>query len=227
VTTMEPQAERVYSGHVEYASGGGVSDAAVAIPLDSHTYRASTNNSGSWTIAIPDDVALPAKVIATIDHVSIMPEAESFPGNPGTHSARSSSCTKIVNHVYVKDAGLHHLGNDRYGGSPNSQLQVSTEGLEKSYTFHLDQAPGRMPMIRLYARGIQERTEIKINGISVDYLGDSDSSGGLSRYNFRLTANPSTVLHGGTNTLTIRTGAYTESDPWDDVEFCSLILYFE
>jgi hypothetical protein len=85
-----------------------------------------------------------------------------------------------------------------------------------------------MPLIRFFARGVQHPTEVKINGTRTNQLGDSSSDGSLSTYAFRLNGNPQALLRTGSNTLTIRTAPYDPSiDPWDDIEYCSLILFLD
>jgi hypothetical protein len=165
-------------------------------------------------------------VIATVDHSSIKPHAASVPGAKNSNNNKSITCEAAPSRVLVREVKLHHLGNDYYTGPENSQLQIVTEGVELSYSFYLSSIPSSMPYIRIFARGVQCRTEVKINGISTDYLGESTANGDLSRYSFRLTANPATVFKIGTNYLRIRTGYYSEHDPWDDIEFCSLLLYY-
>ena len=83
-----------------------------------------------------------------------------------------------------------------------------------------------MPKIRFFARGIQHPTEIWINGIIVNHLGNSNPNGDLSLYDFQLSGAPQSLLKLGSNMISIMTAAYDPiSDLWDEIEFCSLALY--
>ena len=136
-------------------------------------------------------------------------------------------CSKAPSRVLVKGVNLHHLGNDLYGGAANSQHQLPTEGVQKSYNFQLSNIPSTMPRFQIYARGIQHPTKIKINGIRVSSLGNSASNGDLGRYDFQLNGISNSLLRLGNNVLTIETGdSDNSSDPWDDIEFCSMLLYY-
>jgi|GEM_PF-5176794 len=46
-------------------------------------------------------------------------------------------------------------------------------------------------------------------------------------YDFQLIGNANTIFHAGNNIITIKTGATGISDPWDDIEFCGLLLYYQ
>lgn len=220
-----PENIRSYSFLIQTGSSL-IQGAIVSIQTKQQNYSATTNNKGKCEISITNTVSLPDFLIATIDHSSIMPHAITVPGAKNSNSNRSINCESIPSRVLVREVELHHLGNDLYGGPENSQLQIPTEGIQLSYSFYLSSIPNSMPYIRIFARGVQCRTEVKINGITTDYMGDSAANGDLSLYKFQLTANPATVFKTGTNNLTIRTGAYNEQDPWDDIEFCSLLLYY-
>lgn len=222
----QPENARVYAVTLKTFSSSPVRGAAVSIKTAASNYAATTDNDGKAQITIPNEIALPAFVILTADHSSIMPEGRSLPGAQNSNASRAITCEPAPSRILVREADLHHIGDDHYGGDPNSQLQISTEGVRRSFTFNLSGIPGSMPYIRFFARGIQYRTEIQINGIAVDYLGDSSADGDLSRYSFQLTANPATVFRTGANVLTVQTVYDSSIDDWDDLEFCSLLLYY-
>ncbi len=205
-----------------------ISNASVLIETFDQLFSATTDNQGRCQIKIPNDVSLPTYVIVTVDHSSIRPRAFSVPGATYNISNLSVPCKETPSTVLVKETSLHHLGNDQYGGSANSQHQLPTEGIERSFSFYLSGIPGTMPYLQLYARGIEHPTEIKINGITTNKLGNSSSDGDLSKWDIQLNPDviPSNVFQAGYNTLTIKTGANDASDPWDDIEFCALLLYY-
>ncbi len=225
-TESEPDDRREFSIRATLGADTPVRGATVRIPLGTRSLSERTGDDGRCTFYFERDEDLPPRLVATIEHASIMPDAVAF-DTSGDGDALRRTCVRRPSTTYVEDVTLHHLGNDRYGGDPNSQLQIPSQGISQTYRFHLDTYPSRMPTIRLYARGIQHPTRIQLNGQTVSRLGDSDPSGGLSRYNFRLGGAPRSVLRPGMNTLTVHTAPYNESDPWDDIEFCALMLYFE
>ena len=217
---------RIYSLDLHYSSGAAVVGAAVSIQTSSGEYSATSGNNGVASISIPNTVSLPNFVVATADNSNIQPEARAFPGNASTVQNETVICNSAPSRILVKERRLRHLGDNNYTGSENSQLQISTEGTSLSYSFSLASVPSSMPHIRLFARGVEEGTQLKINGITVDRLGDSSPDGDLSRYNFQLTANPSTVFRVGNNTFTLETGYRANIQDWDDIEYCSMILYY-
>lgn len=222
-SACEPEQQRSYSFTVS-KNGTALSGANVSIATSGQHYSVTSDNNGKCKITIPNIVDLPTFLIVNIDHSQIKPFALTVSGAIDAKSNKNIDCEAVPFDVKVRESGLHHLGNDQFGGSANSQLQNSAEGLERSFFFSLNSVPSSMPRLQIYARGVQEPTEIILNGITVDKLGNSDPDGDLSRWDFQLTANPNTVLKAGNNVLTIKTGANGSSD-WDDIEFCGLLLY--
>lgn len=223
----KPENARLYTITLKIDGSSPVNGATVSIQTQYEQFTASTNDKGVAAIDIPNDVALPEKLIVTAAHSSVKPEAITVSGAKDSEENRTISCERAPSRVLIERYQLRHIGDDYYGGPENSQLQIPTEGTSVSYSFYLSNIPNSMPYIRFYARGIQSRTQIKINNITVDYLGNSSLDGSLSRYAFQLTANPGTVLKIGSNTLTIATVYYDPNlNDWDDLEFCSLLLYY-
>jgi hypothetical protein len=222
----EPEPCRRYSITVNNSYSSPIEGASVSIQTSSGTYRENTSSKGKATLTIPNDVSLPEYVVLTIDHSSIMPEGRSYSGDENTSVSKSITCSRAPSRILVKDVTLHHTGDDNYGGSENSQLQIPTEGKSISYSFNLSSIPSSMPHIRFFARGVQYKTEVIINGITTDRFIDSPSDGSLGRYSFQLTADPYTVFRVGNNTLTIKSGVRESDGDWDDLEFCSLLFYY-
>jgi hypothetical protein len=200
--------------------------ASVVIPLANALYTRTTNSNGQCEFHIPNSVALPSFVVTIIDHSTILPGAVTFPGQADGRYSRRYICRSAPSRIYFKEYTLHHLGNDLYGGPENSQLQIAAEGISITRSFNLSSIPSRMPMLTISARGVQHPTEIRINGTFLASLGDSDSDGDLSTYDFRLPGAAQSLLRAGNNTISIKTGATgLTNDPWDDIEFCALALY--
>lgn len=221
----EPANVRSYSFMVN-RDQGALANATVSILTGRGAYAQTTDGNGHCEINIPNTIDLPDFVIATIDHDDIRPGAVALSGSFNSNSSKVVNCRRLPSVVLVKETPLHHLGNDQYGGAANSKHQLPTEGIQLSFGFQLAGIPHTMPHLQLYIRGVEHPTEIIINGIRTDRLANSAPNGDLSYLDAQLTANPNTVFRRGYNTLTIKTGANTASDPWDDIEFCGLLLYY-
>ncbi len=225
-TKPKAQEARTYNVRVLSPSSGPLAGASVMVQTRSQNFVSSTDANGVAAVVIPNTVTLPSQVIIMATHWSIMPEARTCPGDLNAIANPTISTVAMPASMLVRDVYLHHLGNDLYGGDPNSQLQLASEGLEHSYSFSLGGVPNYMPVIRVFARGVQYPTQIKINGVVVNSLANSSGDGALSLYNFRLAGSPGNLLRSGVNTLSIRTASVGGSDPYDDIEFVGLVLYF-
>lgn len=227
-TVTEPQNERVYTVKVlNKFTSSPVRQATFIIPTEDWWVITSTDEKGIAVIEIPNDTKLPQKTVGLVYESSvIMPEGINFSGAESVVETQTIKCEPIPSTVIIYEPHLRHIGNDYYTTEPNSQLQIPTEGLKISYSFNLSNIPNIMPYIRFCARGIEGKTKIKINNITVDQLGNSSPDGSLSKYNFQLTADPHTVLKTGTNILTFETAYITELEDWDDIEYCALLLYY-
>ena len=221
-----PPESRTYSVKLNYSTGAPVPGATVNIRTPDRTFSDITGSDGRASVTIPNSVSLPANVITTIEQSSIMPEGRTFSGAVNTNSSRTITCVNAPSRILVREVRLHHTGDDHFGGSENSQLQIRSEGTSISFSFSLSSIPNGMPHIRFYARGVQRSTEIKINGITTDRFINSPVDGSLGRYSFQLTANPRTVFRTGSNVLTIKSGYQSDINDWDDIEFCALLLYY-
>lgn len=220
-----PENVRSYNFIIQTTSSY-IHGAVVSIKTRQQNYTTTTNNKGKCEISISNEVLLPEFLIVTVDHSSIKPHAISVPGEKNSNSNKTINCESAPSRVLVREARLHHLGDDSYTGSENSQLQIATEGVELSFSFYLSSIPNSMPYIRIFARGVQHPTEIKINGITTDRLNNSNVNGDLSFYKGQLTASPSTVFKKGTNIFSIKTFYRSSFYDWDDIEFCGLLLYY-
>jgi hypothetical protein len=210
------------------SSSSTLSNASVSIQTKSQNYTATTDNDGKCLINIPNSVSLPTYTIVTIDHSSIKPNCLTVSGEANANYSIPINCANLPTIVRLKEISLHHLGNDQYSGSANSQLQLPTEGLEKTFSYNLPATPGVMPRIQIYARGVQHSAQILSNGTLVGSLNDSNSSGDLSLYDFQAKGTANTIYRAGTNYITIKTGATgNSSDPWDDIEFCGILIYYQ
>jgi len=123
---------------------------------------------------------------------------------------------------------VHHLGNDSFSGSINSQFQRASEGEIYEATFVLaeDAAPPNITgaEVRMLLKGAQTSNPIWINGRRLpEDLTDSPRSG---RYEEWTSVFPASWLRAGENTLSIR----SVNDPGtdiDDFEFVNVRIIIE
>jgi hypothetical protein len=218
---------RHYSVVAQTTSSKPIPGASIAIRLAGALYQASTDQTGRVDIPIPGSVALPDYVVVTVDHSSYMPEAVTVSGGQNASVTRTVTCTTSPGKVLLREVRLHHLGDNHFTGDPNSQLQMSSEGTVMKFQFTLSSVPSTMPYLRLYGRGIQYTTRIKVNGVQVSSLSNSPTNGDLGCYSGLLGGTASSALHTGVNTLAFETVYDSSISDYDDIEFCSLLLYYK
>ncbi|MCH7840146.1 MAG: hypothetical protein IID38_07920, partial [Planctomycetes bacterium] len=117
---------------------------------------------------------------------------------------------------------VHHLGDNRFDGRINSQFQKESEGSSFTAEFELleEQLSPQVTRaeLRLWAKGVQRRHRIYINGTELDQkLDDAPSDGGFGEFVARFDV---ALLRPGTNTLKIE-AAPSRSDI-DDFEFVNV-----
>jgi len=224
---LEPKTEsRSYSFMVT-RSNSTLSNAIVNIATHGKNFSATTDANGKCKINVPNNINLPTNTIVTVDHSSIKTYCLTVSGSQNAVPSLQVNCVNAPSIVRLRSVALNHLGNDNYSGSANSQFQLPSVGLEKSFSYNLPATPSIMPRLQVYARGIQHPVKIYSNGVLTGTLNNSSSNGDLSLYDFPLYGNASAIYHSGSNVLTIKTGATGNSnDPWDDIEFCGLMLYY-
>jgi hypothetical protein len=117
---------------------------------------------------------------------------------------------------------VHHLGNDRFEGSINSQFQKESDGLTFEAEFQLtpEQCPPAISRaaVLLMAKGVQCPHKIRINGQTLRRrLRTTSEDGSFSRFTATFSAD---LLHPGTNTIEVM-DVYCNDD-LDDFEFVNV-----
>jgi len=117
---------------------------------------------------------------------------------------------------------VHHLGDDRFEGSINSQFQKMAEG--DYYIGRFDIAESQLnpansaAELTLLTKGVQRRHEVRINGTSLpERLQDSPDDGGFGQ--FSITFDPE-LLRSAENSIEIF--AASSGGDVDDFEFVTL-----
>ncbi len=122
------------------------------------------------------------------------------------------------------DPRVHHLGDDNYGGTVNSQFQMRTEGTEYSASFLVteEMLTHSNARVRFMLKGAQEfPNELYINDSLITELEPSPEDGSFGEVYHRTPPNTFVV---GTNTLKIASH-YTNGD-YDDFEFANILVEF-
>lgn len=119
---------------------------------------------------------------------------------------------------------LHHLGDDNYSGSVNSQFQKNTEGIDFSRFFEISSSlysSFENATLTFEAKGIQIGGNLRINDVYYS-LPSSPSGGGYETYTITLAKD---AYHSGNNELSMFSEANVFGDN-DDFEFSNIVLTF-
>jgi hypothetical protein len=117
---------------------------------------------------------------------------------------------------------VHHLGDDNFDGTINSQFQKKSEGSQYATEFELSEA--QLPPyfneaeITLLAKGVQRAHKIRINGVVLDdRLDDAPSDGSFGEFRAPFDID---ILRPGTNTFEVI--ARPSTSDIDDFEFVNI-----
>ena len=118
---------------------------------------------------------------------------------------------------------MHHLGDDNYGGSVNSQFQKSTEGTSFTKSFEISSVQYNnyeKASLRFEAKGIQNfDNKLSINSVTY-ILPSSPSDGSYDTYLIEL---EKSAYQSGSNNLIITSGF---GGDYDDFEFANIVIEF-
>ena len=141
----------------------------------------------------------------------------------------SYSLDFVINPIKVNEVVLeiepkvHHLGDDSYSGSVNSQFQKKTEGtsFNKSFNISLTQYSNYgKATLKFEAKGIQTGGKLVINSESYN-LSSSPSNGSYMTYNIEL---EKSNYKQGSNSLQVI--SKSSGSDYDDFEFSNIVLEF-
>ncbi len=172
-----------------------------------------------------DFVAVTASRPGFLPHAMNLPIAELERGVVREIRLRPLADTVIA---IEEEPRVHHLGDNAFGGSINSQFQKESEGLEFSATFTLTgeqvAALGDQAGVSLLAKGLQADNRIRINGELVRKRMDASPRDG-SFGAFRATFDASWLVQ-GENTVSIESRRSSGSDH-DDFEFVNVQIHLD
>jgi hypothetical protein len=220
-----PPTNYTFSGIVADRSAGRISNATVTLTGNSKTFTAVTDGTGNFSLTF-DRTGIPSTVAFTVTKTGYIPLASPLTLN-SSNASNVGTLTMDVQGIDVVAVevvpDLHHLGDDFFGGSVNSQFQRSAEGISFSRTFTVTstQKTGTSATITLLAKGLQENNPLRVNGTLVGYLNSSPDDGSFGPVTFNNV--PISFFREGANTLTI---ASSEGLDYDDFEFTNVVIRF-
>lgn len=216
------------SGTILDENGAAVSGATIMLTGAGQTFSTSTNSAGSFSLTFPRE-DIPDTVAYVVVRDGFIPVAQGFSLNSsGSSNIGSVSLEELGPETVLIEVvpELHHLGNNLFAGSVNSQFQQSSEGTTFSRNFSVTstQLTGTSATVTLLAKGLQESNQLSINGYSIGTLDSSPSDGSFASVGF--SGIPIGIFNAGVNTLTIRSDQNDFGD-YDDFEFTNVVIQFE
>lgn len=242
-----------FSAQIKDASGAGVADAEVLLPVNQKIYGTKTGADGSYSFTAPVSEFSGINPVALIVNKAGYRPKTYYYGTlkAGTSytidsAAQGNAIEKLAEGEFVPENGhlLWHLGDATFAGASNSQLQVATSGLYKG----MKVTPVTSDMIAKYkritlsfvARGIDTtRGGTCKNRVGVFQVDDGNnltysqeavpdngpSDGSFGTYSF--TFNASNLKAGQTLYTFVNSGSCTNGDNGDDFEFTQTLIKFE
>lgn len=184
---------------------------------------AITDAEGRYELSLPET---PDNFAVTASHGDYLPEAKNLKSLDVRGKTRRLDFTlrqPSESVVALEDEPeVHHLGNDRFAGTANSQFQRRSEGTEREFRFAVtaDQLRRQFPdaVVTFMAKGVQCAPRVSINGHAVDSASKTSPLDGA----YAALELPINVrwLRAGDNTLTIR--ASDCNGDLDDFEFVNI-----
>jgi hypothetical protein len=182
-----------------------------------------TNDDGIYELLLPE---VPDNVAVSAARAGYLPESKNlrvFRGDGNVHRLDFELGANTERVIAIEsNPVVHHLGNDKFEGSVNSQFQRPSEGILFRADFDVasDQYPDRtdVAVVTFLAKGIQCEPQIRLNGhLLTDGLASSPTDGSFG---------PVTVafdpawLRVGRNVITVT--AVVCANDLDDFEFVNL-----
>ena len=214
----------VITGNVsDMVSGAGVAGAQVSLDLinsnsqNNAVVLATTDGSGAFSLVAPNNL-LPDSFVLVVTSEGYRPEVVIYNNNNETSINADIELVRASSDFTVIESNptVHHLGDDTFSGSENSQFQRTAEGLSLQRNFNVtaDQAGSSEIFLRWVAKGIQYDNSILINGQLISTTPATSIDGSFDAQSISLGVNG--VLVEGANTIEIRSEIGVS---YDDFEF--------
>lgn len=215
---------------------GMVTDATTDRPLsnttilldlpEGETVTAETDADGHYVLYVPQ---VPVFFALSATREGYVPETTNVSGEMIRHGPMNldfelePSNTDIIVTEAIPE--VHHLGDNRFDGSINSQFQKESEGSSYAAQFELSEKQVkpyiRRAKVHLLAKGVQRRHKIFINGhVLKKRLNHAPRDGSFGEFEAPLEVS---LLRAGTNTIEI-VAAPSDHDI-DDFEFVNVQIH--
>ena len=185
---------------------------------------ATTNSAGEYSLIaeaslVPDSFA----IVVTADNFN--PAAIALSNSDDAIDVESIELDEISD-SFIKleiDPTVHHLGDDTFSGSENSQFQRTTEGPVLLRNFNLTETQASTEILEMIwvAKGIQSANTISINGSVVATTPETNSDGSFTPQ--IITLEVVGILTTGSNTLTIES-VLSDADSSLDIDDFEFVL---
>jgi len=186
-----------------------------------------TDNDGKYSLKIPEDFVPNKKAYYVLtaydENNEYLSESKNVTFNTkGKYQVNFVLSPKPSN-IIVLDKEIHHLGDDRYSGTVNSQFQKKAEGIsyEKVFTIsrELYENYDRL-IVSMKVKGSQYLNKITLNDKEY-YITNSPSDGSYEDFSVSFEKK---YYNQGENLLKIISA---HRNDYDDFEFSNIILEFE
>lgn len=205
-------------------SGQPLAGTVIRVDLaDGRPVLTRTNDDGTYELSLPK---VPDNVAVSAARAGYLPESKNlrvFRGDGNIHRLDFELGVNTERVIAIESTPvIHHLGNDKFEGSVNSQFQRPSEGILFRADFDVagDQYPDRasVAVVTFLAKGIQCEPQVRLNGhLLTDGLAPSPTDGSFGPV---IVAFEPAWLRVGRNVITIT--AVVCANDLDDFEFVNL-----
>lgn len=212
----------------EAGAGRAITSAMVQLVLpDRPPLTAVTDSKGRYSLAVPP---MPEFFALSASHTGFVPATTNVKRSDFEDRREVVADFRLERErptVSATEAvpDVHHLGDDRFDGTINSQFQKQSEGTTFTAMFEVDGGLLKSPIdraeLRLLAKGVQRRHRIYINDhLLARRFDESPEDGSFGEFVASMDAS---ILRGGANTLRIVAAPSTADI--DDFEFVNIRVY--
>ncbi len=217
----------VISGTItDIESGNVVANAQVSLDLintesqNDAVLQSSTDEQGMFAIVAPNNL-LPDSFVLVATSDDYRPEVVIYNNNDETAiNAEIELTPESAEFTSIEaNPSVHHLGDDSFTGSANSQFQRSAEGVTLLRNFNVTaaQASSTEIMLSWVAKGIQEANTVVINGQELAITPNTNTDGSFDAQLISLAVEG--ILTEGANTIEINSAQQASNNDYDDFEF--------
>lgn len=207
----------------DMVSGAGIDGANVSLDLinsdsqNNAVVLSTTDADGNFSLIAPNDL-LPDSFVLVVTSEGYRPEVVIYNNNSDTSITANVELVRESEDFTVIESKptVHHLGDDSFSGSENSQFQRTAEGLSLVRNFNVtaSQAGSTEIFLRWVAKGVQYTNSILINGQLISTTPETSTDGSFDVQSISLDVE--NILFEGANTIEIRS---EEGVSFDDFEF--------